>query len=52
LNKNSFENLEDDIIIKQFKIIGKKWSIIANYLPGRTACSVKNRWYSYLNKIY
>jgi hypothetical protein len=51
LNKGSFEKWEDDIIIQQFKIIGKKWSIIANYLPGRTACSVKNRWYSYLYKF-
>ena len=26
----------------------KKWSLIANYLPGRFECQVKNRYYEFL----
>jgi hypothetical protein len=32
-------------------LVGKKWSKIASFLPGRAYNDVKNRWYTYLNKI-
>jgi hypothetical protein len=51
LNKGPFQEWEDQIVIIQHEIIGNKWSKIAQSLPGRTATSVKNRWYSYLLKF-
>ena len=51
-----FEPWEDTIILEKQKEIGNKWSIISQKLPGRSASSVKNRWYSCLKnqniKIY
>jgi hypothetical protein len=41
-----FESWEDDIIIGKQKEFGNRWSVIARYLPGRSANSIKNRWYS------
>ncbi|KAK8884140.1 hypothetical protein M9Y10_043246 [Tritrichomonas musculus] len=35
---------EDIILIQKQKDIGNKWSVIANFLPGRSTTSVKNRW--------
>lgn len=38
-------SLEEDLILMQKqKVIGNKWSFIANFLPGRSSTSVKNRW--------
>jgi hypothetical protein len=52
VKKTRFEKWEDDIIIKARNIYGNHWTLIANKLPGRTSCAVKNRWYSVLrNKI-
>jgi hypothetical protein len=50
LNKSAFQDWEDRIIIHLQKLIGNRWSKIANSLPGRTPSSVKNRWYSRLSK--
>ena len=50
IKKTRFEHWEDSIIIKEQKRLGNKWTLIANKLPGRTSCAVKNRWYSVLNK--
>ena len=43
-----FEKWEDEIIINERKKLGNRWTLIANKLPGRTPCAVKNRWYSIL----
>jgi hypothetical protein len=48
--KTGFEKWEDQTIIKMQQLLGNKWSMIANYLPGRTSNSVKNRWHSHLSK--
>jgi hypothetical protein len=52
LNKTVFEEWEDQVIIVQHQIIGNKWTLISQSLPGRTATSVKNRWHSHLLKFH
>ncbi|KAH0793852.1 Myb-like DNA-binding domain containing protein [Histomonas meleagridis] len=48
VRRTPFEKWEDDIIISERQRIGNHWSLIAQALPGRTSCSVKNRWYTVL----
>jgi hypothetical protein len=48
VRRSPFEKWEDDLIRKERQRIGNHWSLIAQLLPGRTACSVKNRWYTVL----
>jgi hypothetical protein len=48
LNKGPFEPWEDDLIFRERARVGNHWTLIASKLPGRTSCSVKNRWYSAL----
>ena len=48
LNKSKFQRCEDVLILKEQRRLGNKWTLIANKLPGRTAVSVKNRWYLHL----
>jgi len=52
LKKTPFEQWEDDLIYHEKKAIGNKWTQIALKLPGRTSCSVKNRWYTVLRNRY
>lgn len=48
VDRSPFQKWEDDFIISERKRIGNMWTLIATKLPGRTVCSVKNRWYSVL----
>ena len=48
VRRTPFEKWEDDIIQSERLRIGNHWSVIAQLLPGRTSCSVKNRWYTVL----
>jgi hypothetical protein len=50
LNKTPFQAWEDDLIVDSRRSLGNHWTAIANRLPGRTSCAVKNRWYSVLRK--
>lgn len=52
LKKTPFEQWEDDLIFEQKQKIGNRWTQIAQKLPGRTSCSVKNRWYTVLRNRY
>ena len=52
LKKTPFEPWEDELINEERKKIGNCWTIIAQKLPGRTSCSVKNRWYTVLKNRY
>ena len=44
LNKDNWTAQEDAILIQQQRMHGNVWSKIAQFLPGRSANSVKNRW--------
>ena len=46
LNKDKWSKEEDQIIVQQQQIIGKRWSEIAKHLNGRTENQVKNRFKS------
>jgi hypothetical protein len=46
LKKGPFEPWEDHIVINKQREYGNKWAAIAGCLQGRSAASVKNRWYS------
>ena len=48
VNKAPFEPWEDELIVAERKAGGNHWAQIAAKLPGRTSCSVKNRWYTVL----
>jgi hypothetical protein len=48
VRRSPFQQWEDNLIQFQRQRIGNHWSVIAQMLPGRTACSVKNRWYTVL----
>jgi hypothetical protein len=52
VRRSPFEKWEDELIRSERHRIGNHWSIIAQLLPGRTACSVKNRWYTVLRYQY
>ena len=41
---------EDMILIKQYSVLGPKWSKICLFLEGRTANSIKNRWNTLVKK--
>ena len=38
---------EDQLMLKYRKQFGNKWSEIKNYIPGRTANQIKNRFFSH-----
>jgi hypothetical protein len=46
IRHDAFEPWEDHIILDSQRELGNRWSLIAQRIPGRSACSVKNRWYS------
>ena len=48
VNKAPFQPWEDELIIDERVNLGNRWTQIATKLPGRTSCSVKNRWYTVL----
>jgi hypothetical protein len=48
VRRSPFEPWEDEIIQFECERIGNRWSVIAQRLPGRTSCSVKNPWYTVL----
>lgn len=49
LNKGGFENYEDELILKWYKVYGNAWTKIAKKLTGRSGVMVKCR-YRYLMK--
>jgi hypothetical protein len=46
IRREPFEPWEDAIIRELQGAMGNHWSRIARQIPGRSACAVKNRWYS------
>ncbi|OHS96390.1 Myb-like DNA-binding domain containing protein [Tritrichomonas foetus] len=50
VNRDPWTEEEDNILIEMHEKIGNQWVKIAEYLPGRSDNSIKNRWNSTLKK--
>ncbi|XP_047317474.1 trichome differentiation protein GL1-like [Impatiens glandulifera] len=50
VKRDTFQEDEDDLIIRLHKLLGNRWSLIAGRIPGRTDNQVKNRWNTFLSK--
>jgi len=50
INKASWSQEEDKIIISMYQQFGAQWRRISEYLKGRTETQVKNRYYTNLKK--
>jgi hypothetical protein len=44
LKHESFDNIEDELILKYYKIFGPEWAKISKFLPGRSSIAIKNRY--------
>ncbi|XP_010525258.1 PREDICTED: transcription factor WER-like [Tarenaya hassleriana] len=50
VKKGNFTDQEEDLIVRLHKLLGKRWSLIAKRVPGRTDNQVKNYWNTHLSK--
>ncbi|KAM1054619.1 hypothetical protein ACFX13_001995 [Malus domestica] len=50
LKRGTFCKQEEETILTLHRMLGNKWSQIAQHLPGRTDNEIKNYWHSYLKK--
>nr|URY18983.1 MYB protein [Zanthoxylum bungeanum] len=50
LKRGNITTEEEEIIIKLHVSFGKRWSLIASHLPGRTDNELKNHWNTYMSK--
>lgn len=50
VNKAKWTEQEDQVLLNAYMEFGSRWSIIANYLPGRTDNSIKNHYNSTIKR--
>ncbi|KAK6936855.1 SANT/Myb domain [Dillenia turbinata] len=50
LKRGMFTAEEEETILTLHRMLGNKWSQMAQHLPGRTDNEIKNYWHSYLKK--
>ncbi|ERN20440.1 transcription factor MYB6 [Amborella trichopoda] len=41
---------EEDLILRLYRLLGNRWSLIAGRIPGRTDNEIKNYWNTHLSK--
>ncbi|OMJ69200.1 hypothetical protein SteCoe_33140 [Stentor coeruleus] len=51
INKGEWTYEEDLKLINEFRVLGKKWSMISKTLIGRTENAVKNRWNTLMKSV-
>jgi len=50
INEEEFTHQEDHLLLSLYYQLGHRWSKIASFMPGRTECQVKNRYYTVIKK--
>ena len=50
IRDDEFSAQEDQYLMSLYSRFGRKWSLIARHMPGRSECQVKNRFYAHINK--
>ena len=52
IKNNKWTSEEDALLLRLYKIHGRKWSKISKQMPGRSEVMVKNRFYSKFSKAF
>ncbi|XP_028762975.1 MYB-like transcription factor ETC3 [Neltuma alba] len=44
--QRGFSEDEEELVARMFRLVGKRWSLIAGRIPGRTAQEIEKYWNS------